>query len=255
MAVFPGTYVPVNAHSNARVNGIVDNLLTPRMLAFRQVNVYDERAVLLADDKTWKVSYGNWNPTYQFRVHKGNVLYTNYVNPSYVNGTIEDNDPHSNDVLNITYNFDYFPVDVIAGFIYMSIDVINASAYGPPTSYTIADAPDYWDGVIADLAYAVAMERLILDYDLWYGRVIFAIGADQMEEGGGDIVSTLETLKSNAEERANRALENEKFKAGNYQSPPTSNYWRAIRGYGGYGRHVGSLSYGKLRGWTPTKWI
>jgi len=252
--VFSGSYVPTNAHSSARVNGIVDNLLTPKMMAFRQVFVYDERAVLQADNATWRVTYGNWNAAFEITVNKNNAIYTNYTIASYVNGTITDNDPNNIDVVNISYNFDYFPVDVLAGYIYAAIDTINTSAVGPPTSYDISDAPTHWDGVISDFAFAMAMERLILDYSLWRGRLVFAIGPDQLEDGGGDIISTLETLKTNAEERANRTIENEKFKAGNYQSPPTDNYWRAIRGYGGCGRHTG-ISYGKRRGWTPNKWI
>ena len=255
MAVFPGSYVETDAHSDARINGIVDNLLTPRMLAFRQISIFDENATLMSDGVTWRLHYGNWNDTFPLVVHKNSEVIAGYTVTSYVYGMIQTGAVVSGDVVNVTYNIDYFPVEVLAGFIMTAVDIVNTSAVGPPTSFTIDTAPSYWDGVLADLAFALAMERLILDYDLWYGRLIFALGPDQLYEGGGDVVSQLETLKTNAEERANKTLENEKFKVGNHQSPPTENYWAAIRGIGRSGRHVGVVGYGRLRGWRPTKYV
>ena len=71
-----------------------------------------------------------------------------------------------------------------------------------------------------------------------------------------NIMSQLETLKSNAEERANNAMQNEKFKTGNYLSPPTSIYYDSIRGAGGsYGPHGIPFLTGRLRGWKPNKWL
>jgi len=251
--VFTGSYVPIDAHSNVRINAIVDELLTPRMLAFRQIVIYDEQGVLMPDGSTWRFTYGNWNTTYTLTVRKnGAKIASTAFTADATFGTITLTAAVvAGDNVTATYCFDYFPVGVLAGYIYQALDTINASAYGPPTSYTLADAPTYWDAVIADIAFAIAMERLILDYDLWVGRVIFAIPS---VEDGGDIMSALETLKTNAEERAARALDNEKFKVGNYQSPPTSNYYAAIRGIGRSGVHSGSSSYGRTRGWRRNKY-
>jgi len=96
------------------------------------------------------------------------------------------------------------------------------------------------------------MEKLLLDYDLWRYRLLFAIGPNEIEGGGGDIASQLETLKTNAESRAARILENEKFKTGNYLSPPTSAYWAGISGGGSGGLQVYG---GRLRGWKPNRFI
>lgn len=257
MAVFTGTYVPINAHSNARINYIVDNMLTPKLIPFRQVTVYDEPAVLQADGETWKTTYGNWNDTFPFVFRKNKAKIdtnTEVFNINYLMGTYELGPVIAGDNSNITYNFDYFGVAVLAGFILQSIDTINTAAFGSSTHYTIDNAPDNWDGVLADLAFAQCMEKLILDYDLWYGRLIFAIGAQQLEEGGGDVVSTFETLKQNAEERAYKTLENERFKNPCTVSLPTQFYYQGIRGFGRGSAH-NVRWHGKFRGYRPSKYL
>ena len=256
-AGFSGSDVATGAHSNSRINGIVDNLLTPRLMEFRQITIYDEPAVLMPDGATWRLSYRNWNSAFTPQVRKNSqLLVTGSYSATLSAGTLVLSGASANlsagDNVNVTYGFDYFPVNVLAGYIYHAVDFINGAAFGSPSEYTISDAPSFWDAPIADLAVAQAMEKLILDYDLWKGRLIFAI--PNIEEGG-DIIQALETIKSNAEERAYKVLDNERFKHGNYLSPPTQNYYNAVRGGGGRGgTHTGSKGYGKTRGWRINKY-
>ena len=78
----------------------------------------------------------------------------------------------------------------------------------------------------------------------------------EVEGGGGDIASQLETLKQNAESRADAAMDNEKFKSGNYLAPPTVYYFDAIRGMGGSrGLHGIPFLTGRLRGWKPNSYV
>ena len=260
MATFPNSYVLIGSSTNARMNQIIDNMLTPRLLNFRQINVYDEQAKNVSPttfSPTWKLTYPTWNAAYPTQVMRNSQV----VTPASIDtimGSVTLTTPYVNgDNVNVTYNIDWFPVGLLQGFIYQAIDIINNSGQAQSaTHYTIADAPSNWDGVIADLAYAMAMEKLILDYDLWYGRVIFAIGANDMNDGqGGDVVSQLETLKQNAEERANISLNNEKFKIGNLLAQPTTTYYAAVRGIGRTSTGHGVGSMGKLRGWKPTKYL
>jgi hypothetical protein len=255
MATFPNSYVQIGMHTTARINEIVDNMMTPRLLNFRQITVYDEKATPMSPF-TWKVSYPTWNPTFPVVVR----LNSHIVTPSTVDAIMGSVSfaaaANDGDNVNVTYNIDWFPVGVLAGFIYQAIDIINNSGQAQSaTHYTIADAPSNWDGVIADLAFAMAMEKLILDYDLWYGRLIFAIGANDLNEGqGGDVVGQLETLKQNAEERANISLNNEKFKIGNLLAAPTTTYYAAVRGIGRTSTAHG-MPGGKIRGWRPNKYV
>jgi len=251
MATFPGSYVPIDAHSNARVNEIVDNLLTPRLLNFRQVSVYDETAQRVSAT-VFNLTYSNWNAAFSVVVHLNGDQIVIPASIDYVLGSVTLAAATTEaDTVQVTYNIDWFPVGVLAGMIYQAIDVINNSGTSSATTYTIADAPSNWNSVIADLVVAMCMEKLLLDYDLWYGRLIFSIGANELNEGGGDVVGQIETIKTNAETRANTALENEKFKIGNLLSPPTSIYYAAVRGIGRTGAHT----YGKLRGWKPRRYI
>ena len=255
MPEFPGSYVPINAHSNARVNAIVDNLLNPTLLNFRQVTVYDERATQVSS-LSWKLTYPNWNEAFD-EIVRLNGQEVSPASVDYVLGSVTMSvAANDGDVVNVTYNIDWFPVGILAGFIYRAIDTINNSGTTAPTGYTIADAPDSWDGVIADIVVSMCMEKLLLDYDLWYGRLIFAIGANELYEGGGDVVGQIETIKANAEERANRTMDNEKFKIGNRLSVPTQIYYNAVRGMGAGSRGAhGIPSTGRLRGWKANKYL
>lgn len=251
MATFPGTYIPIGQHSHNRINHIVDDLLTPRLLTFRQIIISDEQASH-SDSVWWKCTYPNWNETFPFVfvMNGGQEITPSTID--YISGRFSlPTPPSDGDWINVTYCFDWFPVGVLAGYIYQMLDVINNSGQNSaPTNYTIDNAPANWNGVISDLVFAMCMEKLLLDYDLWYGRVIFAIGANELNEGsGGDITGQLETLKQNAEERARISLDNEKFKTGNLLGLPTPTYYAAVRGVGGARR------YGKLRGWKPNKYM
>ncbi len=256
MATFPGTYIKTSNHTNSRINDIIDNLLTPKLMTFRQISIYDESGVRVSGN-TWKLTYQSWNDAFNVLVKYNGQLVTP-ASIDYIMGTVTINNSYvDGDNVYVTYNIDWFPAIVLSGFIHQSVDIINNSGQASaPTQYTIDSAPSNWDGVIADLVFAMCMEKLILDYDLWFGRLIFAIGANGMDDGNSDIVGQLETLKSNAEERANTALNNEKFKFGNALSVPTQIYYNAVRGMGAGSRGAhGIAGTGRLRGYRPSKYM
>jgi len=238
---FPGTYIPKAAGTSTKYNHLIDDLLTPRILTFRQISINDEPAALQTDGTTWKSTYGNWLAAFPFRFRKNGVPFPNasVANISYTYGTFEANpvdmgaDNRPRDWVEVTYEFDYFPAPVLQGLLDMAVSVVNTGAFGPPTNYAIATMPEWWEGVVVDIAFALAMERLLLDYELWRYRLIYAIGPNEVYNGGGDIAAQIETLKRNAEERAARTLDNEKFKTGNYLARPTVFYYESVRGLGG----------------------
>lgn len=264
MSYYPSTYIPTGVGSSAKFNTLVDTILTPRLMGFRMIHIDDEPCVLMSDGVTWKTTFGNWLEGAALTVRKNGLMlpFASLSDISYTYGTFKAGTPDldgqraSRDVVEACYVFDYFPQTVLEGFLTAAISIINMTAVGPPTDYTVDTAPDNWNGIIADVAFAMAVEKLLLDYDLWRYRLVFAIGPNEVEGGGGDIVGQLQTLKQNAENRANKAMDNEKFKTGNYLSPPTSFYFAAIRGFGGStGRHGVPFSTGRLKGWKPTKYI
>jgi len=265
MSVFPGTFIPTGLGTTAKFSHLIDDLLTPRLMSFRMIHIADEPCELKPDRLTWYTTFGNWLQGERIILRKGGMMLdmtTDVSNIDYVYGTFQAGTPDldgqrvSRDVVEATYVFDYFPEMVLEGMITAAVSIINTTAVGPPTSYTVDSAPTNWEGVIVDLAFAMAMERLLLDYDLWRGRLVFAIGPNEMEGGGGDIASQLTTLKQNSEQRADKAMDNPKFKTGNYLSPPTNYYFSAIRGFGGSsGAHGVPFITGRLRGWKPNKMI
>lgn len=258
MATITGTYVKTGMSSSDRVNGIVDMMLSPQILEFRQISIFHERGTRLSSN-VWKFSYQNWNEDYETQVFLNNdplAIDSSLYSIDYNMGIITvSGDYTAGDNISCTYNFDYFPIYFLEGYVIKAVDIINASAQGAPTDYTIDDAPSIWDGIISDFMLAMCMEKLILDYDLWKGRLIFAIGPQSLAEGGGDVISSLETLKSNAEERAGKALDNDKFKVGAYLSKPTRYYYNALLVGSSARAKAGNIAYGKLRGYKMNKYL
>lgn len=261
MAVFPGTYIETGVGSSAANNTLIDEYMTPRLMSFRQICIHDEPCNLSPDDQlTWNTTFGNWLSAAPLRIRKNGVLVTTAtitnINLNY--GTFQIGavdvgaDGRPRDTVEADYWLDYFRVEILEGFYKAAVQIINMTAVGSPTSYTVDTAPVGWYGVMTDLAFAMCMEKLLLDYDLWRYRLLFAIGPNEIENGGGDVVSQLETLKQNAEQRADKAMDNEKFKSGNYLAPPTTFYFDSIRGGGGAGLHGIPFLSGRLRGWKPT---
>ena len=260
---FPGTYIPTGVASSAKFNHLIDDLMTPRLMSFRQICIHDEPCNLSPDDLvTWGVTYGNWLSDAPLRIRKNGVLVSSatVTNIDYDNGTFQVGvvdtgaDTRPRDTVEADYWFDYFRAEILEGFYTAAVSIINTTAFGPPTDYTVNSAPTNWEGVMTDLAFAMCMEKLLLDYDLWRYRLIFAIGPNEIDGGGGDVVGQLETLKSNAEQRADNAMQNEKFKTGNYLAPPTRFYFDGIRGGGGSsGAHGIPFLTGRLRGWKPNQ--
>lgn len=266
MSVFPGTYIPTNIASTARFNHLIDALMTPRLMAFRQIFIHDEPAQLSPDRVTWRVTFGNWQQAAPLVVRKnGSILSSGITNIDYTYGSFQVNpvdvgaDGKPRDTVEVNYVFDYFSTAILEGFYTAAVSIVNMTAVGPPTSYTIENMPTAWEGVVTDLAFAMCCEKLLLDYDLWRYRLVFAIGPGDVNggdgTGGGDIANQLTTLKQNAEERANKAMDNEKFKTGNYLAPPTTFYYQSIRGFGSMTQHGMMFIGGKLNGWKPNKFM
>jgi hypothetical protein len=266
MSVFSGTFIPTGLGSTPRFTHLVDDLMTPRLMAFRQMHIDDEPCNLKPDRVTWFTTFGNWLQGATLTFRKGGMMLdmtSEVSNIDYVYGTFQvgipdlDGQRVSRDTVEASYVFDYFQEAILEGFITAAVSIINTTAVGPPTSYTVDTAPTNWEGVIVDLAYAMCMEKLLLDYNLWRYRLVFAIGPNEMEGGGGDIASQLTTLKQNAEQRAEKAMDNPKFKTGNYLSPPTTIYFNSIRGFGGgsSGAHGVPFVTGRLRGWKSNRMI
>jgi hypothetical protein len=264
MAYYPGTFIEIGTAGSPAYIDLVDNYLTPRLLTFRQIIINDEPAVLKPDKKTWQVTFGNWNQGSDLFIRKnGSVLSSAAVtNINYVYGSFQANpvdvglDQKARDTVEATYEWDYFPVITLKNLLMQALQIVNTSGWGSTTTYTIDTMPDQWKGVVTDLAFALAIERILLDYDLWKWRLVYAIGPGEIESGGGDIVNQLQSLKQNAEERANKTLDNEKFKPGNRLSVPTVFYYDAVRGLGvSQGRHGIPFVGGRLRGWCPNRMI
>lgn len=268
MATIPGSYVRTGLTGIPRIDYIIDVLLAPNLLEYRQICIHHEKATFLAN-KTFKFSYQNWNPDYPVQLFLNNnpnplAEETDPVPPetepttnytiNYEMGQVTFPALENGDHLMATYCFDYFPVYVLKGFILKAVETVNTAGNSFASLYSIDNAPSNWDGVISDLVMASCMERLILDYDLWKGRLIFAIGPQNLVDGGGDIVNQLTTVKQNCEDRAYKTIDNENFRNGAKVSLPTQYYYQSLLvGSSTRTAMAGSGNFGPLRGFKQNK--
>ena len=157
--------------------------------------------------------------------------------------------PTAGDNIMCTYNFDYFPSHVLYGFLKRAVSQINAGPVGTMSQYTLETCPEYWNGLIADYAYTYCLDKLILQYDIWKGRLVFAIGPQGLADGNDNIISQLESQRNAAWDRINITINNPKFKAKEALAYPTQYY---IDGISPMGRYPGlsgrGITGGKLRG-------
>lgn len=212
--------------------------VTTKIKSFREIIVSDEEATLLPDGVTWAVTYGGLNVGFPFVLKLNNKILTPVTDFIVSNASMgyfqlvghtvsRYSDGRAQDRLSVSYQFDYFPIQILEGMIRTGVDMLNYA--GPSqTAYSIDTIPSNLYGIVADYAVVGCVEKLILDYDLWKGRLIFAIGPEAIDSGSTDIVAQLESLKTSTNERINSVIQNPRFKIANHVSSPTQAYWQAI---------------------------
>ena len=247
--------VPISSGSTA-IDTIVNEMVLPEMWMFCEIMAHYETAQK-ASDGNFHFTYHHWNKAYtpQVFLNGSDVqLNSSLYEINYVEGYIIPKwEVSPADNLICTYNFTWFKPETLISFVKRAVGVINYRGTGQTTNYTIDTLPESWYGIDADLVVAMMCEHLILAQTMWYGKLIFAITASDLYNGGGgvgsDIASTLESMKRNAEDRAYSQIDNEKLRAPAYLAKPTPAYWRAVTMGNGIrpGPH-GQWSYGKTRG-------
>ena len=244
---------PISSGSTA-IDTIVNELVYPEMWMFCEIMVHYETAQR-GGDGNFHFTYHHWNRAWHPQVFLNGSdiqLDDSLYEVNYVDGYIKplwNVSPADN--LMCTYNFTWFKPETLISFVKRSMGSINFRGSGQVTNYTVDTLPESWYGISADLVVAMMCESLVISTSMWYGRLIFAISANDLYNGGGasDIASTLESMKRNAEDRAYAALDNENMRAPAYLSKPTPAYWRAVTMGNGIrpGPH-GQIGYGKQKG-------
>lgn len=244
---------PISSGS-AATDYIVNKLVYPEMWMFCEIMCHYEVANK-ASDGNFHFSYHHWNKAYPPQVFLNgsdiqldSSMYTINFKEGYI---IPNWEVSPADTLVCTYNFNWFTAETMISFVNRAVGTINYRGSGQTTNYTVDTMPEGWYGIDADLVIAMMCEHLVLAQTMWYGKLIFAISANDLYNGGGgsDIAGNLESMKRNAEDRAYSAIDNEKFRAPAYLAKPTPAYWRAVTlGTGIRPGPHGQIGYGKQRG-------
>lgn len=251
METISGTYIEKISSGNDKLDKLVNDLLPPWLEEYEQIMINYEVGTVV-NSRTVRFTYQNWNEAFPVEVFLNNSR--NTLDPStytvdHEMGKITFNfDLEIGDQVMVTYSFNYFPFRVLNGFIESCLSILNTAGEGPITEYTVSSLPDTHLGVLANLVVSKCMEKLILEYDLWKGRLIFAISNNGIYDGSDSIVGQLETVKRNVEDQAYKTLDNTKFRVPNRLAKPTAHYWEALLAGSSARYKNGTTSYGPLRG-------
>lgn len=259
---YTGEYIhnfiePISSGSTA-TDTIINKYVYTDMWMFCEIMAHHETAQK-GGDGNFHFTYHWWNRAWKPQVFLNGSdiqLNSSLYEVNYDDGYIIPKwDVSPADTLMCTYNFSWFKPETLIGYVNRSMGTINYRGSGQVTNYTVDTMPEGWYGICADLVVALMLQHLIEAQTMWYGKLIFAISANDLYNGGGsDIASNLESMKRNAEDRAYAALDNENMRAPAYLSKPTPAYWRAVTMGNGVrpGPH-GQIGYGKTRGLKLTR--
>lgn len=256
MQLFPGTNVELYNTGNERIDYIINVLMSSLLIEYMQLKVYYQVGTRIQNhisQNSYKFHYQHWNKGYQPEVflNGGQVaLNPELYEVDYQNGKIKMLfNLQLGDSVQVTYSFNYFPSFVLQGFIKRSLGTVNTAGQGAISDYTIQTAPQIYDPIIADLALAQCFQKLLLDYDIWKGRLIYAISSQGLYSGSDNIVGQLQTLKRNCQDRAYRTLDNPTFRNRPMLKKPTRAYYRSLMlGNGLMVNNQGTFNGTKLHG-------
>lgn len=246
-------YIKKIDSGNTAIDEIVNKMVYPQIWMFCEIPVYYETGMRRRDG-SYKFSYEHWNRGFEPEVFlngSDSQLASENYSVDFETGSVTPSfETTTGDNILCSYNFSWFTHETLASYVYRAIGTFNYAGQGATTSYTVDTLPESFYGIVADLCVAMAMENLILSEAVWKGKLWKAFSANGLYDGSGDLSSLFETIKHNAEDRAYKALENDKTRAPNAIARPTQAYWRAVTLGAGIrpGPH-GQFGYGKTRGW------
>lgn len=235
MRLFPGTTVELYQTGNQRMDYIINALMVSLLIQYMQLKVYYQVGTRIhqsISQNSYKFHYQNWNKGYQPQVYLNGgqvALSPELYQVDYQNGKIKMLfNLQLGDNVQVSYSFNYFPSFVLQGFIKRALGTVNTAGQGAITTYDIQNAPTVYDPIISDLALAQCFQKLLLDYDIWKGRLIYAISSQGLYSGSDNIVGQLQTLKRNCQDRAYRTLDNPLFRNKKTLARPTKYYYRSL---------------------------
>lgn len=174
-----------SATSSTRANTLIDNYLDGILSEFRAIRVWDERSRRTTEDPLLhRLTYRNLLPSSPVEVYDQN---NNRVPPAdvtgYSDGTFTVSTDDGNRVYFATYDFNYFPSELLKQFLDITMAELNASADQQTyvTSYTLDSAPAYYDGPLIAGTLAKAYRKLVNDSMLWKNYMIYQNG-DTMQQ-------------------------------------------------------------------------
>jgi hypothetical protein len=245
-----GTYIDHSNTGNTRKDSLIDTMITPRIMRFRQLHIYRGEQFGYQKNPIQSV-YSNWLVGAPLKAWR-NSLHVNDDTDAGVLNIVDaklglfEVDPvlDRGETLMVSYYFDYFPDYILSSLIDQAMSFINA--HEPASTYNYSDSPRSWDGMIAEQVYALCLERLLLDVTLWEGRLIFSAPDDMVSQ----LTSALEGTRGRIPDLVHE------MKKMPYVSPPTFAYYDAIRmGGSRIGFHGSTLGYGKTRGIHINRWF
>jgi hypothetical protein len=135
-----------------------------------------QRGRVFPATNTVKFSYKNWNSDPEEVFVNGLMLNSGFTVDRAAGTLTFANAIQETDEIRARYRFKYFDDATLTQFLNLAIQDVNN--YPPATGYTFGNEPGDWEYVITLGAYALALETVRMDLQMWDARLVFPDPAD-----------------------------------------------------------------------------
>jgi hypothetical protein len=171
------------------------------LMCAQNIPVYYEQAKTTIDNKTYRLSFSNWNQSPGCKIYRNmNKLLTDGFEVDYFNGQIVfDQELSDFDSINVDYNFRWFSDETLYLYLINAINTFNS--YPPMGNYNINNVPTRYIPFVQKQAAVDAIRQMMLCLQFQEPQKVFG-GAEQADK----VFSNLETIKRNYEEEIKETL-------------------------------------------------
>ena len=241
-----------------RVDTIINDYLSVRLESWRNINVYDEIALLFKKNSVKnkaRFTFGNWNINHDPVIERNgeNIEEGPDFNVDRTTGilSLAEEWLMGEEIRAALYNFDYFPNADLYNLVRNSLFVLNSSGI-PQTNYTtLASTPAAWDGPITEITYMEALRKIRLDSTIWRSYVLLRVEPT-------DALSAISEEINASESRLQSLIEGSKHLK--HISTPTMAYYLSVTGgifgrsgWGIAGMGADGVPGGRLRGFRSNR--
>lgn len=197
-----GGFVCIPVHNELGIPLCISGKRTKIQFAFRNWNTAFPYQFFLNDGKDAQIELKE-DVDYTLSPTNGSILLRVDPGSTFATGGTYDGELVPGTEIEGTYRFNYFTDEEIRDFAAWALHLYNASGR-PTTNFTLDNAPGEAVAAILSGGYWRALQRILLDSNLWNNRFIWA----DLQGSMSYLQSTIQSLSVAEDKNFNKAIDN-----------------------------------------------